>query len=72
RSKRGHLSNTAAGTCIRAIARDVPLIQLAHLSEINNTPARALASAREALGLFAGGADLSVGLQHGISSTKYL
>jgi phosphoribosyl 1,2-cyclic phosphodiesterase len=72
RSKRGHLSNTAAGECLQALARDVPLIQLAHLSEINNTPARALASAREAFGLFADAVDLSVGLQHRISLTKYL
>jgi len=52
RSKRGHLSNTAAASCIRALGRDVPRIILAHLSEINNTPEKALSSAREGLGLF--------------------
>jgi phosphoribosyl 1,2-cyclic phosphodiesterase len=72
RSRKGHLSNTAAGDCLRLLARDVPLIQLAHLSEINNTPAKALACAREAFGLFADAVDLSVGLQHGISPTKHL
>ncbi|MDD1679350.1 MAG: MBL fold metallo-hydrolase [Methanomicrobiales archaeon] len=72
RSKKGHLSNTSAGECLQELARDVPVIQLAHLSEINNTPAKALASAREAFGLFVDMVDLSVGLQHGVSPTKYL
>lgn len=72
RSKRGHLSNTAAGECLRALARDVSCIQLAHLSEINNTPSKALASAQEAFGLFVDLVDLSVGLQHAISPTKRL
>jgi phosphoribosyl 1,2-cyclic phosphodiesterase len=72
RSKRGHLSNVAAGECLRSIARDVPCIQLAHLSEINNTPEKALTSARGAFGLFAEGVDLSLGLQHRVSPTKYL
>ena len=52
RSKRGHLSNTAAASCIRALGREVPQIILAHLSEMNNTPEKALLSAREGLGLF--------------------
>jgi phosphoribosyl 1,2-cyclic phosphodiesterase len=72
RSGKGHLSNTKAGDCLRLLARDVPIIQLAHLSEINNTPAKALACAREAYGLFADGVDLFVGLQHGISPTRRL
>jgi phosphoribosyl 1,2-cyclic phosphodiesterase len=72
RSRKGHLSNTAAGECLRALARDVPLIQLAHLSEVNNTPEKALASARQAFGLFVDTVDLSLGLQHGVSPTKYL
>jgi phosphoribosyl 1,2-cyclic phosphodiesterase len=71
-SKKGHLSNTAARDCLRALARDVPCIQLAHLSEINNTPAKALASAQEAFGLFVDAVDLSVGLQHRISPTRCL
>jgi phosphoribosyl 1,2-cyclic phosphodiesterase len=52
RSKRGHLSNVAAAACIRSLGKDVPRIILAHLSEMNNTPEKALASARDGLGLF--------------------
>ena len=52
RSKRGHLSNPAAAACLRDFGRDIPLVILAHLSEINNTPERAIGSAREGLGLF--------------------
>jgi phosphoribosyl 1,2-cyclic phosphodiesterase len=52
RSKHGHLSNPAAAACLRDFGRDVPRVILAHLSEINNTPERAMGSAREGLGLF--------------------
>lgn len=52
RSRRGHLSNPAAAACLRDFGRDVPRVILAHLSEINNTPERAMGSAREGLGLF--------------------
>jgi phosphoribosyl 1,2-cyclic phosphodiesterase len=52
RSKRGHLSNHAAAECLRGFGRDVPRVILAHLSEINNTPEKAMATAREGLGLF--------------------
>lgn len=52
RSKRGHLSNPAAAACLRDFGRDAPRVILAHLSEINNTPERAMGSAREGLGLF--------------------
>ena len=52
RSHRGHLSNPAAAACLRDFGRDVPLIILAHLSETNNTPEKAMGSAREGLGLF--------------------
>ncbi len=52
RSKRGHLSNPAAASCLMALGKDVPLVILAHLSETNNTPERVAASAREGLGLF--------------------
>jgi phosphoribosyl 1,2-cyclic phosphodiesterase len=52
RSKRGHLSNPAAAACLRDFGRDVPQVILAHLSETNNTPEKALGSAREGLGLF--------------------
>jgi phosphoribosyl 1,2-cyclic phosphodiesterase len=52
RSKRGHLSNTAAARCLQTLGKDVPQVILAHLSEMNNTPERVMASAREGLGLF--------------------
>ncbi len=52
RSKRGHLSNPDAAACLRDFGRDVPEVILAHLSETNNTPERAMVSARAGLGLF--------------------
>ena len=52
RSKRGHLSNTEAASCLRSLGKDAPLVILAHLSEINNTPDKARMSAREGMGLF--------------------
>ena len=52
RSKRGHLSNPAAAACLRDFGKDVPQVILAHLSEMNNTPEKAMGSAREGLGLF--------------------
>lgn len=52
RSKRGHLSNPAAAECLTGFGKDVPLVILAHLSEINNTPEKAKGAARSGLGLF--------------------
>lgn len=52
RSQHGHLSNPAAAACLRDFGRDVPQVILAHLSEINNTPEKAMGSARDGLGLF--------------------
>lgn len=52
RSRHGHLSNPAAAACLRDFGKDVPQVILAHLSEINNTPVKAMGSAREGLGLF--------------------
>jgi phosphoribosyl 1,2-cyclic phosphodiesterase len=52
RSKKGHLSNPSAARCLQALGKDTPVVVLAHLSEINNTPARAMSGAREGLGLF--------------------
>lgn len=47
---RGHLSNAAAATWLAEAAdRRLRHVVLAHLSETNNTPALALAAAREAL-----------------------
>ena len=65
RSKRGHLSNKAAAACIRSLGRDVDKIILAHLSEMNNTPEKAMAGAREGLGLFYGESTVIVATQSG-------
>ena len=65
RSRHGHLSNPAAAVCLRALADDAGAVILGHLSEINNTPEKALASAREGLGLYCGGVRVVVGKQHG-------
>jgi phosphoribosyl 1,2-cyclic phosphodiesterase len=65
RSSRGHLSNTAAAGALRTLGKDVPQVILAHLSEINNTPERARASAREGLGLFYEEKMLTVATQRG-------
>jgi phosphoribosyl 1,2-cyclic phosphodiesterase len=70
RSKKGHLSNTAAASCIRSLGRDVPQIILAHLSEMNNTPEKALSSAREGLGLFYEETMVTVATQGGTSPDK--
>lgn len=51
RSKKGHLSNPAAAEALKLMGNDVPQVVLSHLSEINNTPNRAMASARDGLGL---------------------
>lgn len=52
RSKRGHLSNPDAAACLQGFGKDVPQVILAHLSETNNTPDKAMVSARNGLGLF--------------------
>ncbi|MCX6689331.1 MAG: MBL fold metallo-hydrolase [Methanoregula sp.] len=70
RSRRGHLSNAAAAASLCALGKDVPQIILAHLSEINNTPERVRASAREGLGLYYGEKTLMVATQEG-TSEKY-
>jgi phosphoribosyl 1,2-cyclic phosphodiesterase len=65
RSKRGHLSNAAARDSLRALGADVPQVILAHLSEINNTPERVRASAREGFGLYYGEKTIIVATQEG-------
>ena len=67
RSSKGHLSNAAASDSLRALGADVPQIILAHLSEINNTPERARAGAREGLGLYYGEKTLIIATQDGTS-----
>jgi phosphoribosyl 1,2-cyclic phosphodiesterase len=70
RSKRGHLSNTAAAHCLRVMGKDVPQVILAHLSEMNNTPGRVMASAREGLGLFYDEKTIIIASQCGTSCTS--
>lgn len=65
RSSRGHLSNPAAAAALRALGKDAPQVVLSHLSEINNTPDRARASARDGLGLFFMEKNLIVATQSG-------
>jgi phosphoribosyl 1,2-cyclic phosphodiesterase len=64
RSPRGHLSNRAAAACLRTMGCDAGTVILGHLSEINNTPEKALASAKEGLGLYCGSVRVVVGKQH--------
>ncbi|NYT08090.1 MAG: MBL fold metallo-hydrolase, partial [Methanomicrobiales archaeon] len=60
RSRRGHLSNPDAAAFIRSRCTDIGRIMLAHLSEVNNTPEKALATARESTGLFAGDVEITI------------
>ncbi|MDD1695772.1 MAG: MBL fold metallo-hydrolase, partial [Methanoregula sp.] len=69
RSKRGHLSNTAASRCLQILGKDVPQVILAHLSEMNNTQERVMASAREGLGLFYEEKTVIIATQSGTSSS---
>jgi phosphoribosyl 1,2-cyclic phosphodiesterase len=52
RSRVGHLSNEAARHFLHELSGDLQTVILAHLSEANNTPEKALASGREGLGLY--------------------
>ena len=65
---RGHLSNNAASKCLKCLKKEIDGALLAHLSEENNTPEKALENASEAL---CGDCSVSVGiaLQHEISTT---
>jgi len=69
RSKQGHLSNIAAAKCLQALGKDAPQVILAHLSEVNNTPARAMSGAREGLGLFFEEKNIVIATQCGTSCT---
>ncbi|MDD4299783.1 MAG: MBL fold metallo-hydrolase [Methanomicrobium sp.] len=61
---RGHLSNTAASEFIQKTGGDVGKFILAHLSEENNTPVKALETARKSAGLFCCDVEISVSLQY--------
>jgi phosphoribosyl 1,2-cyclic phosphodiesterase len=70
-AKRGHLSNLACAACLKALADDLHAVTLAHLSEVNNRPEIALATATgdEGLGLFAGNVPVRVAMQHAVTET---
>lgn len=72
RSTRGHLSNTAAATCLSDIGENLSAVILAHLSEVNNTPEKAVAAAEGGLGLYLDDTDLIVSGQHEASKTVIL
>ena len=65
RSRRGHLSNPDAARCIRALCTGLQSIMLVHLSEMNNTPEKALITAREGAGLFSSDIDVRVATNAG-------
>lgn len=67
RSNRGHLSNSAAADCLRKLGAEVPHVVLAHLSEVNNTPEKAEASARTGLGLIWDEVTVTIASQGGTS-----
>lgn len=67
--KRGHLSNTAASEFIKKTGGDVEKFVLAHLSEENNTPQKALQSAKTGAGLFSSGTDIDISLQYEVCRT---
>ncbi len=69
RSARGHLSNEAAARCLQILGRDVHMIILGHVSEINNTPKKVRMSARDGLGLLYEETSLIVATQDGTSET---
>jgi phosphoribosyl 1,2-cyclic phosphodiesterase len=72
RSRRGHLSNTQAASCLRETGGHLGAVILAHLSEVNNTPEKALASAKEGLGFYIGDVEVLVAHQHRVSSSLSL
>jgi len=67
--KRGHLSNPAATAVLRELCDDLSHVVLAHLSEENNTPEKALATVHEGIGLYAGNLPVAVARQHTISDS---
>jgi phosphoribosyl 1,2-cyclic phosphodiesterase len=69
RSARGHLSNIAAARCLQILGRDMHMIILGHISEVNNTPQKVRTSAREGLGLLYEEGSLIIATQNGTSDT---
>jgi phosphoribosyl 1,2-cyclic phosphodiesterase len=69
RSEIGHLSNADAALCLKSLADDLHAVALAHLSEVNNTPEKAIASASEGLGLYRNDVSIHIGRQDALSDT---
>jgi phosphoribosyl 1,2-cyclic phosphodiesterase len=65
RSRRGHLSNQDAAACIGRLCPDITRVMLAHLSEVNNSPEKALMATREGIGLFSGEITVAVATNPG-------
>ena len=65
RSRRGHLSNPDAARCVNELCTRVHMIMLAHLSEMNNTPEKALSTARQGAGLFSTDIEITVATNPG-------
>lgn len=65
---RGHLSNNTASECLKILRKEIDSAILAHLSEENNTPEKALENASEVMH---GDCCIQVGIahQHVISAT---
>jgi phosphoribosyl 1,2-cyclic phosphodiesterase len=72
--KRGHLSNIACAACLKSLADDLHAVTLAHLSEVNNCPeiAYATATGDGGLGLFAASIPVRVARQHEVTETMQI
>jgi phosphoribosyl 1,2-cyclic phosphodiesterase len=60
RSRRGHLSNHDTSGFLREVCSDVHEVMLAHLSEVNNTPEKAMNSALEGVGIYLDSINITV------------
>lgn len=65
RSGKGHLSNQKTASCLKDLGGNVGKVMLAHLSEVNNTPHKAFATARDGLGLYVDDVMITVASQLG-------
>lgn len=65
RSRKGHLSNEDTALCLKEISGHVGNVMLAHLSEINNTPEKAITTAQDGIGLYIDDVSLTLASQLG-------
>jgi phosphoribosyl 1,2-cyclic phosphodiesterase len=68
RSRRGHLSNHDAAGFLRDCCPDIHEVMLAHLSEINNTPEKAMNSAQNGLGIYLDSINITIAQNPGPSN----